>query len=149
MTLDTDITNAFQATQILLVFLTVLFSIRYPQIKNVLNKDIPVDKYKLENLNNELDVVLKSKCGILLITNLIILILFIPLYLQVIIDAKIYIWAHNILQWHYNFNQTSYFFITLMICGFLIWSISLTQEVCKHKKDIQKKINDKKINIKD
>lgn len=135
MTLDSEIQIAFSATQIILVFLSVLFGIRYQQINNLLSED-HFDIDNLKSLEKRLHHNLIYICGVMLIINIIISLIFLPIFIQVVISALSYITT----KITYNFTQTSYFIITLMIFGLTYWSYLLTKKVYYRKNEIHNKI---------
>lgn len=142
MSLNYEIGMAFSATQIILVFLSVLFGIRYQQITDLLSED-PFETDKLESLESKLDKYLIEICGVMLVINIAISLLFSPLFIQVVIGA-----LNNITtNLTFNFTQTSYFVITLMIYGLTLWSGILTKRVYFRKKEVHNKIDERKSNM--
>lgn len=142
MSLNYEIGMAFSATQIILVFLSVLFGIRYQQITDLLSED-PFETDKLESLESKLDKYLIEICGVMLVINIAISLLFSPLLIQVFIGA-----LNNITtNLTFNFTQTSYFVITLMIYGLTLWSGILTKRVYIRKKEVHNKIDERKSNM--
>lgn len=135
MTLDYDIQTAFSGIQLILVFVTVLFGIFYSPITNAINKKIKnvMDSTKLKSIEKELTHILISNCFILILLNGFASYLFSPLFLQLIKESSIFFWT-------YNFTQGCFFFITLIIYGFFLWSIKLTIELSiRIYKDIPKR----------
>jgi hypothetical protein len=131
--LTTQIQDSFSATQILLVFITIFFGLKYQEVKNLVNEKIPNDPNDLIDFRKKINSTLKFGCGILLAVLIIIFILFFPLLYSVIINAFQYIYSNpNPIQ--YNFIQTSFFTIDLMILGFIIWSLILINELFEFRK---------------
>ena len=133
MTSDLEIQTAFSATQIILVFLSVLFGLRYQQIKDITKGIIPNDKYELKSLEKKVNKMLWFDCTLLLTINIIVSVMFLPLFGQILANSIIFISNHGLDISNYNFTQTSFFLISLMIFGLLGWSILLINELRNFK----------------
>jgi hypothetical protein len=134
MTLDQDIQMAFVGTQIIIVFVTVLFDLCYRKIQKDKNKKNSYDENEFNKLKGSLLKTLFLYCGILLFVNGFVFFMFYPLLEKVINESGYYFWT-------YSFTQESFFFITTMLFGFLIVSLIITGDLIRHIISIQKKYN--------
>lgn len=125
--INQEIQIAFQATQLILVFVTVLFSLRYPQIQKDIKTIIPTGNRVKEknNLRTKFYQSIKVKCIPLLLINGIASYLFFPLFVQVLATSKIDLW-------NFDFARTSFMFIALLIFVFFLWSVYLTLKLYLH-----------------
>jgi hypothetical protein len=124
------IKDSFDVITLFLVFVLVLFDIRYPQIQKELNKKIPDKILTSERmfLRKELISCLLQKSLPLIILYGILLYLFIPLFFQVISTSKFQIWNFDILP-------TAFIFIILLIAIFWGWSIDMAIMLIKNIRD--------------
>lgn len=134
MSLDLDIQNAFSGMQLILIFVTILFGIRYQQIQNELERDYSeINKLdKLKTIDSELKQKLITHCLPLVIINGFVIFLFYKIFKQILVESGYYFW-------NYNFIQSSFFFVTIMIIIFFIWSIILSLKMFKHREIISKR----------
>lgn len=118
MIIRQEILDAFQATSLILVFITVFFNIKYPLIVKNINIEIPEGKLakkraKKQILNN------------LLINNLPTMLLnggsfylFLPLTIKILKSS-------NFSLFHFDILPTAFIFIVLWIGLFFVWSFIL------------------------
>lgn len=118
--INSAIITAFQATQLILVFVTVVFLLRYPQIQEDIHSKTPPGDGEKKSLKKELSQSIWEKCIPLLLINGVAFCLFIPLTWHVI-ESIINI----------DFVRASFLFIVAMIFIILIWSFKLTYELYK------------------
>lgn len=131
--INQSIQIAFQATQLILVFVTILFGLYYPQIQKAILQSIPKGnriKERME-LRNKLVQIIKEKCVPLLLINGIASYLFLPLFIQVVSES-------NLKLWNFDFARTSYVFIALLIFVFFIWTIYLSINLYNQIREIDK-----------
>lgn len=133
MSLDNSIQTAFNATQIILVFLSVLFGIRYNEFKELLSTRIPSNQMDLKDFCEKIEEIYKEKCLVLLGINIAVFIIFLPILINVIWSALIYILNKNPLV--YNFTEVSFVFINLMILGLIYWTYRLSKEIKSFKEE--------------
>ena len=126
--LNQDIQIAFQATQLILVFVIVLFALRYPQIQHEIQKDIPSGPKAQIRLRKKLQQSLLEKCVPLLLINGFLVYLFSPLFVRVILESDFELW-------NFDFARTSFVFIALLIFLFFGWSIWLTYQLFRRMKE--------------
>lgn len=121
--INTEISIAFQATQLILVFLTVLFSLRYPQITKILDEEIPEIEKPIARarLIKKLKKVFFTNMPLLLI-SIISSWLFLPLFFKIIFVSKFALW-------NFDFSRSSFVFIAILIFLFTAWIIKLMVEL--------------------
>lgn len=131
--INKEIEIAFQATQLILVFLTVFFSLKYPQIKKILAKKDPGDKKLIARnaLVNELIEKFIINIPLLLI-SIVLIWLFLPLFIKVLLNSRIEIW-------NFDFARSSFVLISMLIFLFAFWSIKLILELLFQAHKISKK----------
>lgn len=132
MSLVTQIQTAFQGIQLILVFITVLFSLRYNQIQDSINKRIPKEinrKDEREKIKKELKQKFWIYCLPLLIINGFAFYLFLPLFCEIIKGINNFKVDYI---WNFDFSIACFLFITLMIGGFFVWTIILSIKLILH-----------------
>ncbi|MDQ0272754.1 uncharacterized BrkB/YihY/UPF0761 family membrane protein [Cytobacillus purgationiresistens] len=111
--------GSFNAISILLVFSTGLFSISYPPINDVLNKDIDREKPKaLKRQRENLYNILFSKCIPILIISFIIVYISLPLGIRIASESTL-----DLI--HFDFIRTAYMLIWFLNIGIFIISVYL------------------------
>ncbi len=120
MDFKSSIIDSFSATSVLLVFIIMLFSIRYPQIIQDINKEVP-RKEKTKECEHEKRRLMHSflinclpQTILLGITNY----LFLPLTIHIIKNSQLSFW-------NFDFILTIFLFVVGWIWIFFIWSIIL------------------------
>jgi hypothetical protein len=129
--INQEIGVAFQATQLILVFLTVLFSLGYPKIQKLLHREKPNGKTAKKDLVIELVETFHHNMPLLLI-SMSMFWLFFPLFWKVVLNSRLEIW-------NFDFARTSFIFISLMIFFFSGWSIILMIKIVNRIKYISEK----------
>jgi hypothetical protein len=118
--LDQVIKDSFSIISLLLVFVFVLFDVRYPEIQEKIKEDpeniILVKENK--NFREELWKFIFLKCSPLIIILGSILYLLLPNFYNILISSTFNIW-------NFNFIRTSYFLVTILTAIFFIWTIYL------------------------
>lgn len=117
-TLNQEINTAFQATSLLLVFVTVLFGLRYPKILDNIKEEIPAGPDAKKKHKERLRRSLLSDCGPILIISGVISYLFLPLFVKVCSESHFELWD-------FDFARTSFFIIALLVFIVFLWSVSL------------------------
>lgn len=79
-----SILDSLQATDIILVFVTTFFSLRYPDIVSVLEEDIPKGTIAVQRYKKKLRTSLYSNCLIPLTLSCFLLVFCAPLAIKVI-----------------------------------------------------------------
>ena len=120
------IKDSFNVISLLLVFVFVLFDIRYPQIIKELEKDIPDKDLELERKNHRKKLMnrLLYQNLPLIIVNGILLYLFLPLLITVLLNSRFQIW-------HFDFVRTAFVIVIMLIAAFFFWSIYLAYLLLK------------------
>lgn len=116
--LDQEIQTAFQATSLILVFVTVLFGLRYPQIRDDIEEEIPAGQDARKRLRKKLCKSFLVNCGPLLLMNGAASYLFSPLFIRVLRRSRFQVWG-------FDFLRTSFLFIVVLVFIFFLWSAYL------------------------
>lgn len=113
--LGQEIQTAFEAISLVLVFIAVLFDLRYEKIQRDIDADIPPGPDGRERLRKRLWHSLLANCGPLLLINGAASYLFSPLFVRVLRESR--------LDWfHFEFSYTSFVLISLVVFLFFLWS---------------------------
>lgn len=119
--LTAQIKDSFEVISLILVFVFVLFDIRYPQITRLLQKDAPPVERKIERgqFKKELKEGL-IRYGLPLVgSNAVMLVLFLPLLTQVLQNSRLE-W------WNFDFVRTAFVVVYALIVFFFAWSLYLS-----------------------
>jgi hypothetical protein len=127
-------------TPIILVFITLFFSIIYPQIQTELKRVFIGGKIKEDEFKSEIKNTIFSKCVPLLLISLATFCLFIPLLKRIFTES-----LSNL--WNLDFAVTSFVFITGLIFIFFIWSVGLTIQLIQKWDNIGKEPENKKMKV--
>lgn len=131
MDIDKLILDTFQAINLILVFGTILFGIRYQEIVREINQEQPLNGAKgLKKRKEELKNSFWIKCFPQIILFGGLLYLFLPIIVKVFQNC-------SFLFWNFNFLPTAFVFIYILIMVFFIWSIVLAVRILKKIKEIQ------------
>lgn len=122
--LDQEIQRAFQATSLILVFVTVLFGLRYPQIQDDIEEEIPAGQDAKKRLRKKLCKSLLVNCGPLLLINGAASYLFSPLFMRVLRRSRFELWS-------FDFSRTSFVFIVVLVFVFFLWSGYLAAQLIR------------------
>jgi hypothetical protein len=125
-TLNSILNDSFDAISILLVFVTVLFSIRYPEIKAVLDEPLQTDKpIALERQREKIKSELLIKWIPVTTLNFIVVYSLTPLALKTINQSKLSLF-------NFDFIRTAFILIWYFIIAFFLGSIFiLVKLICK------------------
>jgi hypothetical protein len=122
--LDLEIQMAFQATSLVLVFVMVLFDLRYRQIQSDLQEFIPAGEEAKRDLMGKLRRSLLVNCGPLLLVNGGASYLFLPLFVRILGESRFE-------PWNFDLSRTSFVFIALLVFGFFLWSAYLAVQLVR------------------
>ncbi|MFP7335198.1 hypothetical protein SFC23_17785 [Shouchella clausii] len=123
--LNLTLNDTFNAISILLVFVTMLFSIRYPEIKEILDEPLQTDKPKaLERQKIKVKRDLFSKWLPVVILNLIVVYTMTPLAFKTLVQSSL-----SLLN--FDFIRTTFILIWFFIIVFSTSSIILLLKLCK------------------
>lgn len=118
--LNSILNDSFDAISILLVFVTVLFGIRYPEIKTVLDEPLETGKPKaLERQKKNIKSVLLIKWIPVLAMNFIVVYSMTPLAFNTISQSSISFF-------NFDFIRTTFVFIWYFNIAFFLISILLS-----------------------
>jgi hypothetical protein len=123
--LDQQIATAFQASSLVLVFVTVLFGLRYDQIQKDVRKEIPARDPELKCY--KCDLLIESlilKCGLLVLVNGATVYLFLPLAVRIMCQSRFD-------PWNFDFARTSFLLIAALVFAYFIWSCCLACQVLR------------------
>lgn len=113
------IESAISSISVLLVFVTVLFSIRYPEINKILEEELEFDKPKaLERQKKKVKSVMIFSWLPVVILNLIVVYLTTPLVIEIISQSTFAIY-------YFDFMRTSFILIWFCNIMFFLYSIYL------------------------
>jgi hypothetical protein len=126
------ISNAFTATQLIVVFVIFLFTFFYPEIQSIKNQEIEEEESNIATnlLVNQIKETFWGRCVILFFSNLLVFILFLPVFIQILITLK--------QNWSFNYEIYSFILIFIFISGFLLWSLLLTYQLFDRIKELKK-----------
>jgi hypothetical protein len=113
--LNEEIRAAFEATSLILVFVTILFDLRYPKIQRDIRVEIPSGDKAKGRHREKLWQSLLVNCAPLLLINGAASYLFLPLFIRVLQESHLELWD-------FDFSRTSFVFITLVVFVFFLWS---------------------------
>lgn len=119
MSLQNLILDTFQATSLILVFVTLLFGMKYPKIMSDINKENPPGELAKKRERKRLKSSFIYHCLPQLLFYSIASYLFLPLAFQVIKQSTFKIW-------HFDFILTTYIVIAIWVWSILIWVIVLS-----------------------
>lgn len=130
MELSQEIIKAFQAISLILIFITMLFTMRYKAIIDMINEDIPVGPKDRMRKKRELKIGFLSCCfPIITLSGVSFYILF-PLSIEIISKYRFSIWNFKLLP-------TSYIFIVIWIGFIFFWSFALGFKLVKKIQSIR------------
>jgi hypothetical protein len=130
MPIDTEIEKYFQAISLILVFVTIFFSLVYSKIEKNRNNDIP-PLNQIKERQKQKDLLAKDLaiyCFPLVLLNGFSFYLMSPLAIKIVSISKFMVWD-------FDFMRTAYILITLLIGAYFLGSLSL---LVKHIKAIRK-----------
>lgn len=118
------ILDAFQALGIILVFVTLLFSVKYPVIMGNLEKECPAGDKARKRFKAELKYSLVTDCLPVLFLTLISLYVLLPLASDMLKAGEISLWDSDMLP-------TTYLVITLWLLVLSAWVVVLNFNMIK------------------
>jgi len=134
-TINQEINTAFQATSLLLVFISVLFGLRYRQIKEDIAAPIHIPPEKLKDLHIRLWRSLLINCLPIVVISGFIVYLFLPLFIKVCSKSRF-------APWSFDLARTSFVFVAVLVFLFFLWSVylavRLSGRIAKIRQDIAK-----------
>lgn len=130
MNLHQEILNIFQVTSLIMVFITVLFGLRYERIINDIDRDIPngerAKQRELKKLWSSFYINLLPQ----LVFTGIISYMILPLTVRIITVSRFHLW-------NFDFLITAFMVVVIWIWFFFAWALSLSYKILKkiHNKD--------------
>lgn len=130
MDITQQISHSFDATQIIIVFNIFIFTMFYPSIQSKINvKPAASDGEKaIGRIIEKVKRTFWDKCIILILSNCLVFLLFLPVLCSVLIDL-----SQNL---SYNYDTYSFLLIFLFILLFFGWSIKLTYQILVKIKEL-------------
>jgi len=113
--LTQEIQSSFEAISLILVFVVILFDLRYPRIFSDIQKEIPEGEHAKRQHRKKLQQSLLFNSGPLILINGVASYLFLPLFVRVVRVS-------HFEPWGFNFIYSSFIFITLVVLLFFLWS---------------------------
>jgi hypothetical protein len=117
--IDEQIETAFHSTELIIVFLTLFFTLRYPEIQADVDAKVPEGDVAKKNHKRKLIVSMRAKCLPFVLVNSVVTYLYMPLLVKVLRNSKLSLWD-------FDFTRTSFFLIAAAVMYFCYWSWSLT-----------------------
>ncbi|MEH7387631.1 hypothetical protein V7147_19845 [Bacillus sp. JJ1521] len=117
--LNSILNDSFGAISILLVFVTVLFGIRYPEIKTVLDEPLQTDKPKALEKQKK-----KIKSDLLIKWIPVVILIFIVVYSMTPLAIKTML-NSTISLFNFDFIRTSFILIWYFNIAFLLISLKI------------------------
>jgi len=130
MEIKESILEAFQATSLILVFLSMLFTINYPKIIKDLNLEIRNGERAKKKQKDKLIKKFLIHCVPTFLLSLSSLYLFSPLTLKIIKNIEFKLW-------NFSFLPMSFLFIVIWVCFIFIWITILTYKMLNKIKSIK------------
>lgn len=119
---SSDIENILQATSLILVFISIFFTMFFPQIQKDINIKVPKKEIAREDHRKYLLRSIAVKCIPLLLITGTASWLFSSLFFQAIDGTHIELW-------NFDFTRSAVVFIATMIFLFFGWSVLLTIQI--------------------
>jgi hypothetical protein len=126
MDLRQEILDGFQAASLLLVFVVMLFTVRYPTIISALNRELPnrAKPAERQSVRQEYRSILVIQCLPLLVTSGIVT------YLMVLLAARTVV-ASDFRLWTSGFLEQGYVLVTAWNAVFFVWAVVLSVQVIR------------------
>lgn len=124
MEINKEILNVFQAASIILVFVTLLFGVKYPIIVSELEKEFPLGKKAINKEKKRLRKVIIIHCIPQLIIFGLASYLFTPLAVKVLKVSTISFW-------NFDFLKTAYIFSFTWCWTMFFWSLYLALQIVR------------------
>lgn len=121
-----ELLDVFQATSLLIVFITVLFGLKYQVIIEDIKKEIPNGESAKKREKNRL-----TKSFFMNILTQIILLgstsyIFLPIAVRIMVASEF-----RINFWNFDFLQTAYVMISIWLWVFFVWILWLAYKMIK------------------
>lgn len=113
-----EILKISESVNLILIFITVLFGIRYPQIIEDTKREIPSGTKAKKRVKDQLITSLVVKCLPNVVINFITCYLFLPSVIEIITEYRLVFWG-------FDFAVTAFIFISFLIFFFFVWSVYL------------------------
>jgi hypothetical protein len=114
------IKTSFEAISLILIFVFVLFDLRYPQIMEDLAKEIPLatrTKERIKHKSNLTKTLFLKSIPLVAILG-VILYLFLPTSIRVLSESEFQLWRFDLLR-------TAFLIVFGLIFIFFVWSVVL------------------------
>jgi hypothetical protein len=115
MNLNQAIKDTFQVLSLILVFVTLLFTLRYKEIVEDISKEVPEGERARNREKKRLRTSILTNCLPSFLLSGISFYLFLPLSITIIKSSKIELW-------NFDFLATAFILITFCVGSFFIWS---------------------------
>jgi hypothetical protein len=126
MDLRQEILDGFQAASLLLVFVVMLFTLRYPTIISALNRELPnrAKPAERQSVRQEYRSILVIQCLPLLVTSGIVTYLMVPLAARTVVATDLRLWKSG-------FLEQGYVLVTAWNAVFFVWAVVLSVQVIR------------------
>lgn len=124
--ITSQIKDSFEIISLILVFLFVLFDLKYPKIQEVLSleKPPPARLHDIKQFKKKHHQAIWRDAVPLFLGYLILVYLFLPLLFNIVSKTRL-----NLL--HFDFIITAFVFVVLILIGFLLWVIVMLVRLIK------------------
>ena len=126
-----DILNTFQATSLILVFVTLIFTVNYPKIIADINTNLPSGRMAIKREKRRLKNSLFKRCLPQILFFGISSYIFLPLFVNIVTSFDLNLW-------NFDFVPTAYILITFWIWYIFLWSLFLTIQLLSNIKVFRK-----------
>jgi hypothetical protein len=116
-----NVKASFEAVSLIVVFVFVLFDIRYPQIVRDIDSEIPDPARTKERKNHRrllLNSILRNSLP-LVVVNGVLLYLLSPLVVEILRSSTFQVW-------NFDFLRTCFVVVCGFVAVFFVWSVALT-----------------------
>lgn len=133
MDLRQEILDGFQAASLLLVFVVMLFTLRYPTIITAIEKELP-DVAKVaerQRVARELRGVLWAQCVPPAVVSFAAVCLMTPLAIRAVTASAFWSWTSG-------FLEKTYVFITILNWAVFVWTVILGVRLACRVRSVQR-----------
>lgn len=130
MELGVLILNTFEAIGVILVFVTLLFSMKYPVVVEILELECPEGEKAKKRFKSRLKRSIVTDCLPVLFLAATSFYVLLPLAVEILCRGKISLWGLDMLP-------LAYLIITLWLFVLTIWTVFLTYKVIRKIRGIR------------
>lgn len=132
MSLRDQVLQTFDALNLLLVFLSVLFGIRYSEVIDCLTEEIPYGDNAIRRLRNRTRVIFWTGCVPVMVISIGASLLFLPLAFEVLSTCRFS-------PWYFDPIVSGFVFVEGISIGLALWMMFLSVQVIRKWCEINKR----------